>query len=85
MVRWNATTGTIRIGIDIGWSKKSKSCALAVRGCEPDAPLDRSWRLYTPRGEAESIHLGLFRLAQPWVDCAAIYPRWLVSFLLPVA
>ena len=61
MVRWHAKAGTIRIGIDIGWSKKCKSCALAVRGCEPDA-LPRSWRRYPPHGEAESIHLGLFRL-----------------------
>ena len=61
MVRWHAKAGTIRIGIDMGWSKNCKSCALAVRGCEPDA-LPRSWRRYSPHGEAESIHLGLFRL-----------------------
>ena len=31
MVRWHAKAGTIRFGIDIGWSKNCKSCALAVR------------------------------------------------------
>ena len=61
MVHWQAKAGTISIGIDIGWSKKSKSCALALRGCEPDA-MPTSWWRYAPKAGAESIHVGLFRL-----------------------
>jgi len=51
--------GRIDIGIDIGWSKLKRSCALAVRGLDWDDPSIRSYR--SPDGEL-AAQVRLFRL-----------------------
>jgi hypothetical protein len=51
----------IRIGIDIGWSKTRKSCAVALRGCDP-APAARNWRRISSKDDPSPIWAALFRL-----------------------
>ncbi len=72
---WNAKAGTIGIGIDIGWSERTKSCALAIRGCEPN-PVPTSWTRYTPTVGSDSTHVGLFRLK----ELLQFLPEFLAQF-----
>lgn len=54
--------GKIAIGIDIGWSEKKKSCAMAIQGCEPDC-LPKNWLRYGGNGTAP-VGVGLFRRSE---------------------
>ena len=53
--------GRIEIGIDVGWSKVKRSCALAVRGLEWEGA---GAKLYMSPGGVEVARIKLFRLEE---------------------
>ena len=61
MNSWQFDDGPINVGIDIGWSDKKKSCALAVEGLS--VPNDaRDWKTYC--GSGRRVVVGLFRYVE---------------------
>ena len=61
MNSWEFDDGPINVGIDIGWSDKKKSCALAVEGLS--VPNDaRDWKTYC--GSGRRVVVGLFRYVE---------------------
>jgi len=60
-------TNDVRIGIDVGWSERTRSCAMAIRGATP--PEGGRWKPFASNEEGvEPVHVGLFRLSE-LLDC----------------
>jgi hypothetical protein len=60
MADWQFDGGPVALGIDIGWSKTKKSCAVAVTGLVPPAG-KRDWITYS--GGKRPIAVALFRFS----------------------
>ena len=60
MAGWQFDDGPVAVGIDVGWSKTKKSCAVAVLGLTVP-PGARDWTTYS--GGTRPVAVGLFRYA----------------------
>ena len=67
----------VNIGIDIGWSERKRSCALAVEGLTLSAGTP-GWTSY--RGDGRPVSVGLFRYS----DLLTVVAD-LICFLSPLA
>src|SRR5262245_22644391 len=61
MSLWQFDDEPINVGIDLGWSEKKKSCAVAVEGL---SRCDRAAQWKTYEGGQRPVAVGLFRYSE---------------------